>query len=325
LLESLLLPGTRARIQAGYARAMEALLEALSCGQQPTPALREALRARFGLAESQVRVLEQAATAVSQERRQRQELELLNQSLRQLEAHKDQLTQMIVHDLKNPLTALIGYLELLRLDRLTDDQRVLLENALRSGKNLSDLIGDLLDIGRIEEGRLELQQVSIAPCDLLVECAAEMRGWLAQENKTLVVEAPADLPPLYADYRLMRRVLLNLLSNAIKHTPPRTHIALRAASAPLPAPPGDARASAAVSQIVIEVEDNGPGIPSIYLERIFDKFGRFRIEQPALQSSTGLGLTLCRLVLEAHGGTIGVASVVGQGTTFRVTLPEAAR
>ncbi|HEU5097550.1 MAG TPA: HAMP domain-containing sensor histidine kinase [Roseiflexaceae bacterium] len=322
LLESLLLPGTRARLQAGYARAMEALLDALSRGQQPTPALREALRARFGLAESQVRVLEEAAMAVAQERRQRQELELLNQSLRQLEAHKDQLTQMIVHDLKNPLTALIGFLELLRLDRLTEDQRVLLENALRSGKNLSDLIGDLLDIGRIEEGRLELQQILIAPCDLLVECAAEMRGWLAQENKTLVVEAPTDLPPLYADYRLMRRVLLNLLSNAIKHTPLGTHIALRAAPHRLPASPDD-RASAVVSEIVIEVEDNGPGIPSIYLERIFDKFGRFSTEQPALQSSTGLGLTLCRLVVEAHGGTISVASVVGQGTIFRVGLPRA--
>ena len=321
LLESLLLPGTRARLQAGYTRAMEALVESLSRGQQPTPALREALRARFGLAESQVHVLEEAATAVAQERRQRQELELLNQSLRQLEAHKDQLTQMIIHDLKNPLTALIGFLELLRMDRLTQDQRVLLENALRSGKNLSDLIGDLLDIGRIEEGRLELERIPLAPCDLLVECAAQMRGWLAQENKTIRVEAPPDLPLLNADYRLMRRVILNLLSNAIKHTPAGTHISLRAAPYLLLPAPGADRERVAVGQVVIEVEDNGPGIPSIYLERIFDKFGRFSTEQPALQSSTGLGLTLCRLVVEAHGGTIGVTSVMGPQTTFRVTMP----
>src|SRR5262249_55564110 len=190
LLESLLLPGTRARLQAGYAQAMDSLVESLSRGQQPTPTLRDALRARFGLAESQVRVLEEAATAVAQERRQRRELEQLNQSLRQLEAHKDQLTQMIVHDLKNPLTALIGFLEILRLDRLTVEQRELLDNALRSGRNLSDLIGDLLDIGRIEEGRLELERKRLAACDLLAECAAEMRGWLAQEGKTIAVEAP---------------------------------------------------------------------------------------------------------------------------------------
>jgi signal transduction histidine kinase len=324
LLESLLLPGTRAQLQAGYATAMEALVESLSRGKQPTPALRDALRARFGLAESQVRVLEEAATAVAQERRQRQELEQLNQSLRQLEAHKDQLTQMIVHDLKNPLTALLGFLEILRLDRLTVDQGELLQNALRSGRNLSDLIGDLLDIGRIEEGRLELEHVPLAPSDLLTECANEMCGWLAQEGKTIAVEVPDDLSPLYADYRLMRRVILNLLSNSIKHTPTGTHICLRAAPHLLLPAPGTDLAGAAVSQILIEVEDNGPGIPPTYLERIFEKFGRFSTEHPAIQSSTGLGLTLCRLVVEAHGGTIGVTSALGQRTTFRLTMPTMA-
>jgi len=321
LLESLLLPGTRAQLQAGYATAMEALVESLSRGQQPTPALRDALRARFGLAESQVRVLEEAATAVTLERRQRQELEQLNQSLRLLEAHKDQLTQMIVHDLKNPLTALLGFLEILRLDQLTDEQAGLLQNAMRSGRNLSDLINDLLDVRRIEEGRLELDYIQLAPNDLLTECANEMYGWLAQEGKTITVDVPADLPPLYADYRLMRRVILNLLSNAIKHTPTGTHICLRAAPHLLLPAPGTDPADAAVSQILIEVEDNGPGIPPAYLDRIFEKFGRLSTEHPALQSSTGLGLTLCRLVVEAHGGTIGVTSVLEQQTIFRITMP----
>jgi len=324
LLESLLLPGTRAQLQAGYATAMEELVESLSRGLQPTPALRDALRARFGLAESQVRVLEEAATAVALERRQRQELEQLNQSLRQLEAYKDQLTQMIVHDLKNPLTALLGFLDILRLDHLTVNQSGLLQNAMRSGRNLSDLINDLLDVRRIEEGRLDLEYARIAPHDLLTECADEMHGWLVQEGKTIAVEVPADLPYLYADYRLMRRVILNLLSNAIKHTPAGTHICLRAAPHLLLPATGTGPAVAAVSQIVIEVEDNGPGIPPAYLERIFEKFGRFSIEYPALQSSTGLGLTFCRLVVEAHDGTIGVTSVLSQRTTFRVVMPSAA-
>ena len=322
LIESLLLPGTRAQLQAGYATAMEELVESLSRGLQPTPALRDALRARFGLAESQVRVLEEAATAVTLERRQRQELEQLNQSLRLLEAHKDQLTQMIVHDLKNPLTALLGFLEILRLDHLSVEQSALLLNAMRSGRNLSDLINDLLDIRRIEEGRLELEYIQLTPHDLLTECANEMHGWLAQEGKTITVEAPVDLPPLYADYRLMRRVILNLLSNAIKHTAAGTHICLRAAPyLPLPAAGADTF-GAPVGQILIEVEDNGSGIPPVYLERIFEKFGRFSTEHPPLQSSTGLGLTLCRLVVEAHGGTIGVTSVLGKQSTFRVTMPS---
>ena len=321
LLESLLLPGTRTQIQAGYTTAMESLVESLSCGLQPTPALRDALRARFGLAESQVRVLEKAATAVAQERRQRQELEQLNQSLHQLEAHKQQLTQMIVHDLKNPLTALLGFLGLLGLERLTDDQSELLQHAQRSGRNLAGLIDDLLDIGRIEEGRIELELVKLTLYDLLNECADDMHGWLAQEGKTIAVELPDTLPPLYADYRLMRRVMLNLLSNSIKHTPAGTHICLRAALHLLPTS-GTGAASPPVGQISIEVEDNGPGILPAQLEQIFEKFGRFNNENPAIQSSTGLGLTLCRLVVEAHGGRIDVTSIPGQRTVFRVTMPS---
>lgn len=266
-------------------------------------------------------VLEEAATAVAQERRQRQELERLDQSLHLLEAHKDQLTQMIVHDLKNPLTALLGFLDLLRLDRLTVDQGGLLQNAIRSGRNLSDLINDLLDIGRIEEGRLELEYVQIAPYDLLKECADEMRGWLVQEGKTLAVDVSSALPPLAADYRLMRRVILNLLSNAIKHTPAGTHICLRAAPHSRLPTPDASPAGAVVSQIVIEVEDNGTGIPPAYLEQVFEKFGRFSTEHPAIQSSTGLGLAFCRLVVETHGGIIGVTSALGKQTIFRVTLP----
>jgi signal transduction histidine kinase len=319
LLESLFLAGTRARIQASYAAAMDALVGALSRGERPPPALRSDLRERLGLSESQVQVLEGAARAVAEERRQRQQLEELNAALRQLEEHKRQLTQMIVHDLKNPLTALVGFLEILRLDQLSNDQRALVEGALRSGRNLADLIGDLLDVARIEEGRLELERREFAPRKLLSDCAEEMRGWLKQEGKAVAIEAPDDLPPLCADIRLMRRVILNLLSNAIKHTPPDTRIVLRAFATPCPEDPNlsDDR------QLVFEVEDNGLGIPADRLERIFEKFGRFSGEPNVRQDSTGLGLTFCRLVAEAHGGTIGVSSAVGQGTLFRVTLPVA--
>jgi signal transduction histidine kinase len=121
----------------------------------------------------------------------------------------------------------------------------------------------------------------------------------------------------------MRRVVLNLLSNAIKHTPLGTHIVLRAAQHTILPGGGAEDSKALLHQLVIEVEDNGPGIPLGHLEGIFEKFGRLRAEQPTRQDSTGLGLTLCRLVIEAHGGTIGVTSAVGQGTTFRVTLPGA--
>jgi signal transduction histidine kinase len=314
LLESLFLSGTRARLQAEYAGAMDALVETLSRGELPAPTLLQLLRGRLGMAEKQVQVLEHAAAAIAKERQQRQELERLNAALRQVEQDKNQLTQMVVHDLKNPLTALVGFLELLRLDSLSDEQMMLVESALRSGKNLSGLISDLLDIGRIEEGHLELDYSTFLPRDLLRECASEMRGWLIQDDKTLLLEAPDDLPVLQADLRLLRRVMLNLVSNAIKHTSRGTTIILRARRV-APSDP------AATGQVAIEVEDNGPGIAPEHLDHIFDKFSKLSGQIQSRQASTGLGLTFCRLAVQAHGGTIGVESVVGEGTTFRVTLP----
>jgi signal transduction histidine kinase len=321
LFESLFLAPTRDRIQAAYAQGMDALVEMLAHGEEPTHAQLLYLRSQFGMTETQVRVLERAASAVAHERRQRQELERVNALLHQLEQNKEQLMQMVVHDLKNPLTALIGFLEILGMDSLSTEQQQLLDGALRSSKNLSGLISDLLDIGRIEEGRIELDYSLLAPRELLTDCAAEMRAWLSQDGKTIQIEAEADLPLLRADLRLMRRVLLNLLSNAIKHTPAGIQIVLRACPTTkrLEGAPG------VPESLMIEVQDTGRGIPPEHLEHIFEKFGRVNGAHSMRQESTGLGLTFCRLAVEAHGGTIGVASIVGQGTTFRVTLPTTER
>jgi two-component system, OmpR family, sensor kinase len=216
---------------------------------------------------------------------------------------------MVVHDLKNPLTALIGFLEMMRMgeERLAPDQRLFLANALRSGHNLSGLIGDVLDVAQLEEGKFDLNKNAFLLQLLLRDCADEMGAWLLQEEKTIWVDAPEDLPLALADQRLMRRVLLNLISNAIKHTPQGTAITLRARSTPAGA--------------TVEIEDNGPGIPPEHLGRIFDRFSRLSGTAHARQQNTGLGLTFCRLAVEAHGGSIEVESELGQGTTFRVLLP----
>jgi signal transduction histidine kinase len=329
LLESLFLAPTRARIQSAYAQVMDSLIEMLAQGQEPSRGPLQELRQRFSFSETQVGVLERAALAVAQERRQRHELEQLNATLQQLEHDKEQLMQMVVHDLKNPLTALIGFLEILRMEQLSPEQRMFLDGALRSGKNLSGLIGDLLDTARLEAGRITLDRSLFAPRELLIDCVAEMSAWLAQDGKIVRIEAAANTPMLYADQRLTRRVLLNLLSNAIKHTPPGTQITLYA-SADCPALSSACVESivetqsstfSAHNRVVIKVEDTGPGIPPEDLERIFEKFGRSNGQHHTRQDSTGLGLTFCRLAIEAHGGTLDVSSVVGRGATFRIILP----
>ncbi|HEU5098165.1 MAG TPA: HAMP domain-containing sensor histidine kinase [Roseiflexaceae bacterium] len=327
LLERLFLSGTRTRLQASYTQAMDELIATLAQAEQPSEALQRSLQCRFQLAQSQLEVLAQAAAAVAQERRQRQELLAVNSALHQLEQDKNLFIQMLVHDLKNPLAAQLGCLELLQREPLSEYQHQLLGSALWSGRNQSDLIATLLDLSRLEEGRLDLELSLVPPRDLLESCADELRSWIAEEYKTIQVEAAANLPLLQIDLRLIRRVLLNLLSNAIKHTSAGTDITIRA----FPASKQDTKGALAhiepateatdSLQVIIEVADTGPGIPAAYLDSIFEKFVRVGGRPEGRHASTGLGLTFCRLAVETHGGTIRVSSQVGVGTTFRLELP----
>jgi signal transduction histidine kinase len=313
LFERVFLAGTRARIHADYAQAMEALLATLARAERPSAALRAQLQTRFCLVESQMDVIEASAAALAQERRQRHDLERLNQRLHEVEQERTQFMQMLVHDLKNPLGAQVGFLEILRHEPLTEYQRLLLDSALVSGRNLAGMIGDLLDVARMDEGRLELACTMVPAGDLLRGCADEMQGWLAQAGQTLAVEVEPDPPLLVGDLRLMQRVILNLLSNAIKHTRSGTHIVLRARRA--------ADSTIGAERVAIEVADDGAGIPADQLARIFEKFERGAAATLGQRDGTGLGLTFCRKAIEAQGGSIEVESRVGGGTTFRLELP----
>lgn len=320
LLESLFFAATRVRLHAECTRAMDLLVESLSRAEPPSPVLRDMLQSRFGLTESQLQVFDRAAATVTLERRRRQEIEQFYAALRRFKQDKDDLMQMAVHDMKNPLAAQLGFLQILQMSQLTEDQQQLLEGALRSTQNLSGLIGDLLDIARIEEGRLELERSLFAAHSLLHDCAEEMRGWIAQSGKSITVEAAADLPLLHADPRLIRRIILNLIANAIKHTPAGTHITLRAYAAGEGHAQVESIPDEVTCWVIIEVADDGAGIPSEYLERIFEKFERGLSGRTNPHAGTGLGLTFCRLAMEAHGGSIGVTSTLDSGTTFRLTL-----
>jgi signal transduction histidine kinase len=313
LFERVFLAGTRARIHADYAQAMEALLTTLARAERPSAALRAQLQTRFCLVESQMDVIEASAAALAQERRQRHDLERLNQRLHEVEQEKTQFMQMLVHDLKNPLGAQVGFLEILQHEPLTEYQRLLLDSALVSGRNLAGMIGDLLDVARMDEGRLEIDRAMVPAGDLLHACADQMHGWLAQAGQTLAVEVEPDLPLLIGDLRLMQRVILNLLSNAIKHTRSGTHIVLRARPA--------AGSTTAAERVAIEVADDGAGIPTDQLARIFEKFERGAAAALGQRDGAGLGLTFCRKAIEAQGGSIEVESRIGGGTTFRLELP----
>ncbi len=234
-----------------------------------------------------------------------------NASLRESERLRESLTGMIVHDLRNPLTALLGGMDILRLTmgtHMNADQKSLLENARHSGQTLLDMIGELLDLSKMEAGKLIL---NVQPVDLteLINKNLDMVRTLSEEGKidihTVLFDNVKSVP---CDRQLISRVVNNLLSNALKFTPPNGRISIMACL----------RGNAAL----VSVADTGPGIALQHQQHIFEKFGQ--VKEPGQERrGTGLGLTFCKMAVEAHGGKIWVESQVGEGSTFYFTLPMA--
>lgn len=232
-----------------------------------------------------------------------------NQELRESERLRQNLTDMLVHDLRNPITALLGVLDLLGMtlgDTLSPAHQQLLSNARHSGHTLITLVSEMLDVSKMEAGKLQLVMEPVDLRGLLQESAAAVEGLVQLEGQTLRVEAAAGLPPVTCDRHLIGRVIANLLSNAIKHTPAGGTITLHMERRPV--------------EVIISVTDTGSGIPPEYLGRIFEKFTQAEKDARA-HRGTGLGLTFCKMAVEAHGGRIWAESEVGKGSTFSFALP----
>lgn len=237
---------------------------------------------------------------------------------REAERRKDELTALLVHDLKNPLTAISGHAQLLATPDLEVDADAQRESARyihSAAERLGRMLMNLLDIGRAEDGLLtpRLERVELAP--LLEELQAQVRRQLADKQQELVVlwpraEREAADARLQADPELLRRILLNLLDNAIKYTPRRRTVWLEV--------DGTER------ELELSVRDQGPGIPEGYEERIFEKYVRLeRDVRTAADASRGLGLHFCKLAADAHGGRIWVERNPEGGSVFRLRLPRA--
>jgi signal transduction histidine kinase len=230
--------------------------------------------------------------------------------LRELQKVRDDLMKMIVHDLKTPLTSVLATLEMARdgdFGALTAPQTRALSDAEAKAEDLLALIEDLLEVARIEEQTIVLKPEPIAPAALLAEIVYDWGLRFQQEGTTATVDVADDAPVFRADKVLFKRVLSNLVQNAITHTAGPVTIAL------------SARADA--GGILFTVADDGPGIPAEYQETIFQKFERVRSANAPRVRSSGLGLTFCRLAVEAHGGRIWVTSTEGEGSTFSVQVP----
>jgi two-component system sensor histidine kinase/response regulator len=225
--------------------------------------------------------------------------------LQELEAARDTLTHMIVHDLRSPLTGLQGYLDLLRM--VVDGNAEALEYASEAqliASRLTEMISQVLDVSRMESGQMPLSLKETDLAALLPAAVASLGP--PPSGIAVAYEIPAAAVTIPCDPDLIGRVVVNLVGNAFKFTPREGRVRVGLISE--------------ADRVRITVTDNGPGIPPEFRSKVFEKFGQAPLGQSSGTRSSGIGLTFCKLAVEAHGGKIGLEGAKGGGARFWVEL-----
>lgn len=225
---------------------------------------------------------------------------------KELDRAKSDFVNTVSHDLRTPLTTILGYVELVeRVGPVTDLQREYIRHVQMSVHNITNLVNDLLNLGRIEAG-FDKHKEKVHIDQLIGESCETLKDQLAYKGHRLSVDIPANMQPVWGNPILLAQAVDNLLGNSIKYTPPGGHIYIKA--------------EIEDDQMILQFKDTGVGIPPMDLPFIFDKF--FRASNAAGEASgTGLGLAIVKSIVETHYGRIWVDSVLSQGSTFNVVLP----
>ena len=227
----------------------------------------------------------------------------------QLETMKDEFVLTASHELRSPLTSVQGFAELLMLerDKLTTRQADTVEIILDNTRHLVRLLNDLLDLARSDTGRLTIKPTPTDAGALVEDAARTMRSQTEAKGQSLHLRVDLNLPRISVDRDRIRQVLVNLLTNAHEYCPEGAAISVTAER-------HDA-------EVVIAVNDDGPGMAEDQIEHIFERFTRGDAGLTQHVGGTGLGLAISRSLVELHGGTIEALSKPGRGSTFRVRLP----
>jgi signal transduction histidine kinase len=233
---------------------------------------------------------------------ERAELERANRA-------KSAFLSRVSHELRTPLNAILGFGQVLEVDSLSDRQQNSVEQIMKGGRHLLELVNDLLEISRIEAGEMS---VSLGPVDVgqaVTDIVLLVEPLAGERSVRIAHHADPETPMAFADEQRMKQVLLNLISNAIKYNREGGQV--------------DIVVSAADGGgVAVRVTDTGPGIAADDLERLFSPFERLGAEQTTVEG-TGLGLALSKLMVEAMHGSLEVSSVHGKGSTFTVEIPPA--
>ncbi|MEJ2746917.1 MAG: ATP-binding protein [Anaerolineae bacterium] len=230
-----------------------------------------------------------------------------NEALKREQKLRNELTRLIVHDLKNPLMITTQGANLLNkgiLGEVSPEQKKLLERMELAGQKTLHLIDDLLDVERMEADAIQLQRAPLDLWQLLSKSVADFQVLASANQQILTLETASHLPQIAADETLLYRVMDNIITNALKFTPDGGHVIVRARSDE--------------NYLMIEVADSGPGIPPTLRDQVFEKFSQVHNTE---RRGAGLGLTFCKMAVEAHRGTIAVEDSELGGALFKISLP----
>ncbi|MDD2922639.1 MAG: ATP-binding protein [Anaerolineales bacterium] len=236
------------------------------------------------------------------------ELQKAKEAAEQANRAKTEFLSRMSHELRTPLNAVLGFAQVLEMTSLNERQKTDIGHIHTAGKHLLDLINEVLDIARVEGGRLSISLESVALYDLVSE-TLDLIQPLAKQRGIQIASVQIAEQTVKADRQRLRQVLLNLLGNAIKYNREQGTVTLTCEARP-------------ENYLRLNVRDTGPGIAANMLERAFTPFDRLGAEKKAEVEGTGLGLALSKRLVEAMGGAIGVESVVGEGSVFWIELPE---
>jgi signal transduction histidine kinase len=235
------------------------------------------------------------------------ELARVNMALYESNRLKSDFLSTMSHELRTPLNSIIGFSEvLLNAENLSDKQHRYAANIMTGGQQLLALINDVLDLARMESGKVRLHPEPVSPAELCEQTAAQFRPQVDRKSIDLRVQCPPDLPAVRQDAGKLRQVLANLVSNAIKFTPEGGRVTLAA--------------GVADGQLVLTVADTGVGIAAEEQELVFDKFRQASNPLTREQGGTGLGLSIVREIAKLLGGDVTLHSELGRGSTFTVRV-----
>ena len=243
--------------------------------------------------------------AVRERKRAEAQLQESYDQLRRLERIRDDLTHMIIHDMRSPLMTILGGLELAKMTKGAVAAEIdrYLNMCHKGAKTLQGMVGTLLDVYRLESGEMPLESSKHDLAPVARQVVSDIQPQALLDNVSIAIDStPATA---WMDVEVIRRVLDNLVANAIQHTPQGGNV--------------DLNIYTRTDMSIVEVKDTGSGVPDAYQKKIFEKFGQ--VGNSDANGSVGLGLAFCKLAVEAHGGEIGVKSTPGRGSVFWFSLP----